>query len=178
VEIFDFSIGFICASFIYFIVIRRLVSKLDKDYITRLPNYKGLLSYLNKLATKKKDSCILILDLNNFRIHNKKGYEYGDYKLRDFADKLNRIFSKDCFVARYRTGDEFILVFDSHKFNDIIEKINELNKSDKGNLSVELFCYATAQGILDGLTLQALIEDAEKKLLQNKISLKSSNNIE
>ena len=177
-KIFDFSIGFISASFIYFIVIKTLVYKLDKDFITRLPNYKGLLSYLNKLTTKKKDSCILILDLNNFRIHNKKGYEYGDYKLRDFADKLKKLFTKDCFVARYRTGDEFILVFDSQKYNDIIEKINTLNYSDSKSLSTGLFCYATSQGILDSLSLQALIEEAEKKLLQNKLSIKSSNNIE
>lgn len=176
-KILDFSIGFISASFIYFIIIKKLVYKLDKDFITRLPNYKGLLSYLNKLTTKKKDCCILILDLNNFRIHNKKGYEYGDYKLRDFADKLNKLFSKDCFVARYRTGDEFILVFDSNKYNDIIEKINELNNSDNRNLSTGLFCYATSQGILDSLSLQALIEDAEKKLLQNKVNLKLSNNL-
>lgn len=100
--------------------------KLMTDHATGLLNYEGFLQYLKK--HQKKDSYVLyLLDLDDFRRFNRQGYDTGDRVLKAFALKLSRVVGTLAICARYRLGDEFLIMVrqkDSEKLAGVLDKLN------------------------------------------------------
>ncbi len=101
-------------------------SRLMTDHTTGLLNYEGFLHYLKK--HQKKDSYVLyLLDLDDFRRFNRQGYDTGDKVLKAFALRLSRIVGGLAICARYRLGDEFLVVVrekESEKLAKVLDKLN------------------------------------------------------
>jgi len=107
--------------------LRHLHRKLLTDQTTGLLNYEGFLHYLKK-HQKKESFVLFLLDLDDFRRFNRQGYDTGDRVLKLFAAKLEKVMNGQAICARYRLGDEFLVVVrekDSQKIEAILDKLNE-----------------------------------------------------
>ena len=106
--------------------------KADHNDLTNLPNRRRLLHDLNKNREQSKETSILFIDLDRFKIANDTlGHEIGDKLLVEVAERLN--FFKNEFVDTYHlAGDEFIVTIQDNDMDyignitmDIIEYIKE-----------------------------------------------------
>ncbi|HBG69370.1 MAG: hypothetical protein A2W93_16050 [Bacteroidetes bacterium GWF2_43_63] len=107
--------------------LRYLHRRLMTDHNTGLMNYEGFLHYLKK-HQKRESFVLFLLDLDDFRRFNRQGYDTGDEVLKLFAAKLSKAMSGHAVCARYRLGDEFLVIVrekDSHKISEILEKLNQ-----------------------------------------------------
>ena len=84
------------------------------DPITQLPNSiaaeRQLQRALQQAQRENKDFCILFIDGDNLRYYNDISYSTGDEMLRRLADLLTRHLRPGDFIARWRVGDEFLVL--------------------------------------------------------------------
>lgn len=84
------------------------------DAISGLPNMKAALHNMEKVLENSKPSqrpySILMIDGDNIRLYNNINYAAGDEMIRDMSVVLKNNLRPSDFVARWRTGDEFIVV--------------------------------------------------------------------
>lgn len=83
----------------------------ETDQMTSLMNYRGLYRNIEKLLRSKTPFILAIIDIDNFRIFNEKSYKLGDTVLKEFAALLHKSFAEEALIARFRIGDEFVIVF-------------------------------------------------------------------
>lgn len=87
------------------------------DPVTELDNRISLIETLNKLIENAKiNSKTLVLfyiDLDNFKnINDSFGHAVGDQLLRETADRIKAVFSKNAHIFRI-SGDEFAVVLET-----------------------------------------------------------------
>lgn len=98
-----------------------LGSMLDKsqrlaltDSISGLPNMHAALQELEMTFNRVKSTndlfVILLIDGDDLRRYNKIGYLAGDEMIRRLGKSLERELRPMDFIARWRTGDEFIVL--------------------------------------------------------------------
>ncbi len=84
------------------------------DAISGLPNMKAVLGYMEKTLENSKNSqkpfSILMIDGDNIRQYNNINYAVGDQMIRDLSVVFKDNLRPSDFVARWRTGDEFMIV--------------------------------------------------------------------
>ena len=107
--------------------LKNLHRRLLTDQTTGLLNFEGFLHYLKK--HQKKESLVLfLLDLDDFRRFNRQSYDTGDEVLKLFAGRLAKAMSGHAVCARYRLGDEFLVVVkekEMHNVEAILDKLNQ-----------------------------------------------------
>jgi diguanylate cyclase (GGDEF)-like protein len=84
------------------------------DAISGLPNMKAALLNMDKalqnaISTNNPFSMLLI-DGDNIRIYNSVNYAAGDKMIRDIGVVFRNNLRPNDFVARWRSGDEFIVI--------------------------------------------------------------------
>ncbi|NLC08074.1 MAG: diguanylate cyclase, partial [Syntrophomonadaceae bacterium] len=95
-------------------LIKRLSEQAEVDELTGLFNYRYLLSALDQAIKQalrySRPLCVMILDLDNFKLLNDRlGHLVGDLGLKSIAKLMrNRLRSSD-ILCRYG-GDEFVIV--------------------------------------------------------------------
>jgi len=100
-----------------------------------------LTGLLNKVTTKESietflrknsgsEGALIVFDIDNFKNYNDyMGHLFGDEVLKEVADRMRRLFTKDSFVGRIG-GDEFLVyVKDVTDVTDIVRRMNELRSS-------------------------------------------------
>jgi diguanylate cyclase (GGDEF)-like protein len=84
------------------------------DSISGLPNMRAALYKIEKTVqeatTSGKPFSILLIDGDNLRKFNSISYATGDEAIRKMGDVLSEHLRPGDFVARWRTGDEFIVL--------------------------------------------------------------------
>jgi diguanylate cyclase (GGDEF)-like protein len=84
------------------------------DSISQLPNmYAGMSEFESALtAAQEKDEplSILMIDGDNLRQFNTVSYEAGDEAIRQISAVLRQEIRDTDFLARYRSGDEFLVI--------------------------------------------------------------------
>lgn len=84
------------------------------DAISGLPNMKAALinmeETLQDSTTSRRPFSILLIDGDNIRIYNNINYAAGDEMIRELSAVLRANLRPDDFVARWRSGDEFIII--------------------------------------------------------------------
>jgi len=87
----------------------RLAQATENDRLTGLPNTANLLRKLSKnLPSLHRQWCVLLLDINNFKLVNSSyGFTVGDQLLSNIAKRLQK-FCTQGLVARH-SADVFIL---------------------------------------------------------------------
>lgn len=87
------------------------------DTISGLPNMKAALRNLETTLETSKPSqsvfSILMIDGDNIRAYNSINYAAGDEMIRDMSAIFRNNLRPGDFVARWRTGDEFIVILPS-----------------------------------------------------------------
>lgn len=117
--------------------------RMTQDTLTRLPDYKNfyekLAKRIRRLNNREVPFGFALIDIDDFHRYNREGYESGDETLRKFASRFSSAFAEIAFCARFRMGDEFVLLFDVGKENEIREKLDALNNDIPFTYSLEIF---------------------------------------
>lgn len=144
-----------------------------QDNFTALPNYSALYKFIK--ANKNTNLTICILDIDNFKEYNKVSISKGDEILKEFATILKQKFVDKAFIARYRLGDEFALVFDTNidieeelkKFDDFLKTYKTKIMNNKSDSAIN-FSYGTVKITKEDKFIDICLENAEKMLAENK----------
>jgi len=97
------------------------------DALTHLANRRGFEKHLADRIAKRKDFCLIMLDLDGFKaINDQYGHLAGDDLLRQFAHELKTQFRSEDHVARWG-GDEFVAVIGSN-LDDSYERVQQIRR--------------------------------------------------
>jgi len=84
------------------------------DAISGLPNMKAALfnmeQTLQSSAANRTSFSVLLIDGDNIRVYNSVNYAAGDEMIREMSAIFKDNLRPNDFVARWRSGDEFIVV--------------------------------------------------------------------
>lgn len=149
-----------------------------QDNFTALPNYSALHKFIK--ANRNNNLTICLLDIDNFKEYNKISISKGDEVLKEFAKILKQKFADKAFIARYRLGDEFALVFninidvekELNHFNDLLNTYKLMVLNEKSDTVIN-FSYGTAMIRKEDKFIDICFENAEKMLAENKRIKKS-----
>lgn len=103
--------------------------------LTGLPGNTLIEDYLNSMLCCETESCVLYLDLDNFKSYNDTyGFENGDKILKLTADiiqnKVNEVFPYDSFIGHIG-GDDFVCVIKAKREKVDAFCINIIDDFDK-----------------------------------------------
>ena len=159
-----------------------LVDELEKhanyDPLTHLLNRRSMDSQLqaaHALASAgKADFCLLMLDIDNFKqVNDTFGHDCGDEVLKQIAGIISTSVKKDDRVFRW--GGEEILVLlkaDEDRAADVAERIRhevateKVHYRDEAEVSISVTIGLAPWR--DGMSIQALMDDADAKLYYGK----------
>jgi diguanylate cyclase (GGDEF)-like protein len=84
------------------------------DPITQLPNSiaaeRELRRAIQQSLRTKEEFSILFIDGDNLRLYNDISYSAGDGMLKQLSDLLSKYLRPGDFIARWRVGDEFLVL--------------------------------------------------------------------
>lgn len=84
----------------------------DHDELTDLPNRRALLHELKSRLSARRDTAVLMVDLDRFKVMNDfLGHATGDRLLITIADRIRTSIRANDYVARL-SGDEFVVLLD------------------------------------------------------------------
>ena len=123
-------ISFIYSIFIVYNYFQQNLISLDP--LTKINNREQLDIYLTtkmKENHQKKDLYLFLLDIDQFKkINDELGHVVGDQIILKTADILKQIAHlHNCFISRYG-GDEFIIVCERDKNEEIMPVFNDLQR--------------------------------------------------
>jgi diguanylate cyclase (GGDEF)-like protein len=84
------------------------------DSVSQLPNMRAALSALddavNRAHNNRSPLAVLLIDGDNLRQFNHISYEAGDEAIRLLGATMRDELRETDFIARWRTGDEFLVL--------------------------------------------------------------------
>ena len=90
----------------------KTVYNANHDELTDLPNRRALLAELKSRLDARRDTAVMVLDLDRFKIMNDfLGHMHGDRLLVTIADRLRTSIRANDFAGRLG-GDEFVVIVD------------------------------------------------------------------
>jgi diguanylate cyclase (GGDEF)-like protein len=170
-----------CAITMFYLYLNALDELISLDPLTGLNNRGQLNRYvlqeLQHSSPDKKEHCVVMIDLNDFKsINDVYGHIEGDKALIRAATLIKTTCGNDPlrpFIARYG-GDEFILICKTTDENEVITLIRNIMrafKEDNDNteklyLLSASFGFASFKGTYQ--SFQKALERADKRLYLNK----------
>jgi diguanylate cyclase (GGDEF)-like protein len=100
----------------------------ETDRLTSLPNYSYLEKILRGIILRKSLFSIAIIDIDNFRTYNKHSYKLGDDVMVEFCSRLREFLPDASVLARFRMGDEFVILFENTDFQQAQTIITSVKK--------------------------------------------------
>jgi len=168
---------------IIFILTLRLIYyslRMQMDEMTSIKNYRGFKKVFHKVVLenrkKHKKFSLAIIDIDEFRKYNFESYAFGDCVLKKFVAFIVQQLPDNAHFARFKFGDEFILILPSD-LKTATELINSMQIKCKENIFVDeqnqrqfyiRFSYGAA--IFEALddSMESLLIKAEKELKKAK----------
>lgn len=151
------------------------------DSITGLPNMHAMQQELETALAEAsaKDDCfsVLLIDGDNLKAFNEVSYLTGDKMIKELGDTLKGELRPDDFLARWRYGDEFLIILPNTCIDEAERAGERLRKKVEDvsqewefpvSISLGLACYP-----VHGKKIQALIGEAEKALRKAKVAGKN-----
>jgi diguanylate cyclase (GGDEF)-like protein len=157
----------------------------ETDQMTSLMNYRGLCMNIEELLKQKLSFSLAIIDIDNFRIFNKHSYKLGDDVLKEFALLLNKTFPENTIIARFRIGDEFVIVFQNINIEQAKIKIEDFKDKCGKHIFNSIKGFSTnrlyfTEGLVETGTIinsiETLFSEAENALKINKSKNINANN--
>lgn len=134
---------------------------------------RKLMEY-NEAAVSPGMVSIILIDLDHFKKASRdEGHEYGNYILKDFANRLESFFQNSACLGRLE-GDEFMIILDNQKDLDSIKRnaaqVNKIARDitvngQNAGLSASI---GVAVAPVDGKTYNHLFHAADLALFQAK----------
>jgi diguanylate cyclase (GGDEF)-like protein len=146
------------------------------DPITQLPNSsaaeKELQRTILKAEREQDHFSILFIDGDNLRYYNDISYSTGDEMLRRLAELLSHHLRPGDFIARWRVGDEFLILLPAtptdaaiHVAERLRSAVETISKSWEIpiTISIGISCYPS-----NGRTAEELLLNVEKAAKASK----------
>jgi len=149
-----------------------------RDPLTGLSNRRNVEERLEWRITHQQQFCLIILDLNNFKmVNDTHGHLAGDSLLKQFAQELRGSIRSTDLVGRW-SGDEFVIVLDC----DLPAAKSQIERMEKwvfgeypiqaaggkGEIKVRIDAAVGMAQWHVGETLQLLIERADSAMYSDK----------
>lgn len=91
---------------------QRIIFNANHDELTGLPNRRALIGELTKRLAQRRDTAVMVIDLDRFKVMNDYlGHVNGDRLLMTMADRIQTSIRAGDFAARLG-GDEFVFLVD------------------------------------------------------------------
>lgn len=152
------------------VLLRQTRSLALSDEISGLPNYRAARIFLESLlrdyADNREPFSILLIDGDNLKQYNNLGYRRGNQMIRDLASLISESVRIGDQVARWLSGDEFLVLLpgaEREKALAIGERIR--SSVDRQTRSWDLpitVSIGVASCPKDGMTADDLLTHAEK----------------
>jgi diguanylate cyclase (GGDEF)-like protein len=142
------------------------------DPVTQLPNSLAAERELSRAIQQARSASepftVLFIDGDNLRLYNEISYSAGDEMIRRLANVLLQRLRPDDFIARWRVGDEFLVLLPAtggDKALAVGERLRDSvqNESTKWEIPVTVSVGASTFPI-HGSTPQELLDAAERAL--------------
>lgn len=146
------------------------------DPITQLPNSiaaeREMRRALQRSERGGNDFSILFIDGDNLRLYNDISYSAGDDMLRRLADLLTNHLRPGDFIARWRVGDEFLVLLPDAQNSDAYLVAERLRSAVENiskdweipiTISIGIACYPSG-----GTTVQELLLTVERAAKHSK----------
>jgi diguanylate cyclase (GGDEF)-like protein len=160
------------------------------DAVSQLPNLRvamtTLESTLKEADEHQKPFAILLFDGDNLRKYNQVSFEAGDEAIRQLGSTLKNQIRQSDYIARWRTGDEFLVILPATDEDEALQIGNRMCQAVTQASRSWLFPSSISGGLAiypaHGLTLQDLLHNAEKGLKtakeggKNRVIIANSNN--
>ncbi len=159
-----------------------LIEELEKyanyDTLTHLLNRNSMNGYIrkaiNEADTKKSPFCIVLADIDDFKkVNDTYGHDFGDEVLKYVARTISSGVNRNDYVFRWG-GEEICILLQTdtlHAF-EAAERIRKDISSDTVNFKDEKQVGVTVtMGVCayqKGMSIKAMIEDADEKLYWGK----------
>jgi diguanylate cyclase (GGDEF)-like protein/putative nucleotidyltransferase with HDIG domain len=150
------------------------------DSLTDLPNSRALVGHLDqRLAHASEEavpSALIMIDLDDFKeINDVHGHQVGDLCLQTLASTLRRHVRATDFCARYG-GDEFVVALACQDRPEAERRATDLQRAvsrqritaPNGSAITLSISVGVAISGEDGLTFEALLEAADRRMYGDK----------
>jgi diguanylate cyclase (GGDEF)-like protein len=146
------------------------------DTISELPNMRAALEGLDtailQAELSKQPFVILLIDGDNLKPYNNISYAAGDAMIKRLASTLKTALRPNDFLARWRYGDEFIVILPDTDMGEAKLVGERMRQSIQEGAKTWVFPITISLGAAsfpkNGGTANALIEMAENALHQAK----------
>lgn len=142
------------------------------DAISGLPNMRAALLKLEKEIASKQPFAILLMDGDNTRAYNNVSYACGDDMIRKISAVLSEKLRPGDFLARWRSGDEFMVILPNtsgERGRIIGERFRLSIKEASLNW---MFPITITTGVATypehGIDVDSMVDAAEKAMKQGK----------
>ena len=144
-----------------------IINKQKVDPTTGLPNRQVVDDYL-KMITLENSSCVIaMIDIDNFKgINDTFGHLFGDEILSELSSVLKMGIRNTDFIGRYG-GEEFIVILNSNKFGDSINRFEALRQNVENHFNNDLYKITISTGVVGvqkGDSVMGKIEEADQAL--------------
>ncbi|MBR5295031.1 MAG: GGDEF domain-containing protein, partial [Clostridia bacterium] len=156
---------------------KRLKDIANKDALTNLQNRLAYMSFAQEKTEDRDDDAsfiFAILDIDNFKsINDTKGHAEGDRVLKLVGKTITEHFKKaDCNSFRIG-GDEFVLIFENKKMDEVQGSIRKLNNKLLKNNGITL-SYGCSQVDFECKNpFEEAYKKADSNMYENKQSKKT-----
>lgn len=140
----------------------------QKDSLTGLYNYEESHRRLEQYIQQKQSLVLILIDCTDLKAMNTtRGFQAGNFILKQMADLLQILFKDSLFIARYG-GDEFAVVIPLDPDHESTTSFKLKLDSELPKLTGIQITYGIATYPLEGLTKDDLILLAEHNLFMKK----------
>ncbi len=148
----------------------------ETDSVSQLPNMRAALNALDFAIDQARWSqeplAVLMIDGDNLRQFNQVGYAAGDEAIRLMGITLRATLRAADFLARWRTGDEFLILLPNTEREGAVQLAERLCKAIETASTGWLFRTSVSIGVAiypdHGKTMQDLLDSAEMVLEEAK----------
>ncbi|WP_170175808.1 sensor domain-containing protein [Sulfurimonas crateris] len=115
------------------------------DKVTKLPNRLHISEVLVEKCSQKVPFCLILLDLDEFKIVNDSyGHRFGDKLLYEISKVLVEVFDSSAFIARMG-GDEFAIALNQSDKKEIEALMQKLHHKFDSPFTIDMIdIYITA----------------------------------
>jgi diguanylate cyclase (GGDEF)-like protein len=146
------------------------------DPVTQLPNSiaaeRELQRAIEESQRTQETFSILFIDGDNLRFYNDISYSAGDHMLRRLSELLSSYLRPGDFIARWRVGDEFLVLLPTATQNDALTVAERLRSEVESKSKVWEIPITISIGIalypLQGSTVEELLAAVEKAAKHSK----------
>lgn len=115
------------------------------DKVTKLPNRLHISEVLAEKCSQEIQFCLILLDLDEFKIVNDSyGHRFGDKLLYEVSKVLIEVFDSSAFIARMG-GDEFAIALNQSDKKEIEKLMRKLHRKFDNPFKIDMVdIYITA----------------------------------